>query len=273
MPEPFSPPLDISEIEQLLTGVRVERILGVGGQGVAAKVDTDAYGVAALKIYGPTTVAARVDREIDKLKRLRSDYVVRLFDHGVVDIRGDSCRYALLEFVDGVELTNLVGNLSDSDADIEVRRLLCDIALGIGDLWSLRVVHRDIKPANIMRRSDGRYLILDLGLAKHLDESTVTQVGFTCGTLGYMSPEQAAARRGLTLRSDLFALGIVAHEVATGHHPFHRRQELVGKLGIRRLRDVRPAISNEVSELVARLLQVHPLSRPSRVHDIVSGLT
>lgn len=271
MPSPFTPPLDATELEAALPRMRVVRTLGVGGQGVAVEADVDGIGRAALKVYGTQTVAHRVEREIDKLRRLESGHVVRLYDHGEVSLRGELCRFAVMEFVEGEETSALVGNLDDGSVDGEVRRLLLDIATGIDDLWALRVVHRDIKPANVMRRADGSYVVLDLGLAKHLGEPTLTQLGYTCGTLGYMSPEQAAARRGLTLRSDLFALGILAYEVASGAHPFVRRQELVGRIPVRPLRDVRPAVSIEVSNVVARLLQPTPLARPSR-DEIVAQL-
>jgi serine/threonine protein kinase len=272
MPSPFSPPLDAAELEAALPGVRVLRTLGVGGQGVAVEADVHGIGRAAVKVYGSQTVASRVDREIDKLRRLASGHVVRLYNHGQASLRGELCRFAVMEFVDGQEASSLVGKLDDGEVDGEVRRLLVDIAAGIGDLWALRVVHRDIKPANIMRRSDGTYVVLDLGLAKHLGEPTLTQLGFTCGTLGYMSPEQAAARRGLTLRSDLFALGILAYEVASGLHPYLRRQELVGQIAVRPLHSVRPAVSSAVSEVVGRLLQPNPLARPSRLDDVVALL-
>lgn len=273
MPSPFTPPLSVSELEAAIPGVRVQRVLGEGGQGIALEVDADGIGKSALKVYGPQTVASRVDREIDKLRRLASDFVVRLHSHGQATLRGEDCRFAIMEFVEGEETTLLVGQLDDDHVDDELRRVLMDIGRGIADMWSLRVVHRDIKPANIMRRADGRYVVLDLGLAKHLDEPTLTQMGLTCGTLGYMSPEQAAARRGLTLRSDLFALGLLVYEIATGTHPFLRRQDLIGRIPVRPLRQARPAISDSVSSLVGRLLQESPLARPSRIDDIVAALT
>lgn len=273
MPSPFTPPLDLAELESALPGVRVLRTLGVGGQGVAVEADVDGIGRGALKVYGPQTVASRVDREIEKLRRLKSDHVVRLYNNGQVTLRGELCRFAVMEFVEGDEASALVGSLDDGSVEGEIRRLLVDIAAGIGDLWALRVVHRDIKPANVMRRADGSYVVLDLGLAKHLGEPTLTQLGFTCGTLGYMSPEQAAARKGLTLRSDLFALGILAYEVASGVHPFLRRQDLVGQITVRPLHSVRPAVGSAVSEVVSRLLHPKPLARPSRVDDIAAHLS
>lgn len=273
MTNPFFESLTSEAVEAAIPDIRVLRILGVGGQGIAMEVETTNtdFEVAALKIYSPETVVARVDREIEKLSLLESDFVVRLYSHGTATIQNQQCRFALMEYIEGTELSSLVGKFNISELDYELRQLLTEIGQGICDMWKLRIVHRDIKPANVMRRANGRYVILDLGLAKHLDASTLTQIGYTCGTRGYMSPEQAEGRRGLTLRSDMFALGLIAYEVATGVHPFSHRQELIGRFPIRPIRELRPEISIEVADLIENLLTIETIARPSKINSLATS--
>jgi len=152
----------------------------------------------------------------------------------------------------------------------EIKQALHDISLGIEVLWNERIVHRDIKPGNIIRRDNGDFVIIDLGIAKHLDRTVATRTGFTLGTPGYMSPEQAAGHRILTFRSDLFCLGILIYELISGNHPFGRIQEQIGQRTPPSLKSFVNTIDGSVSDIVDRLLQPFPLDRPrcGEVHDM-----
>jgi serine/threonine-protein kinase len=142
------------------------------------------------------------------------------------------------------------------------------VSRGIEAMWAKKVVHRDIKPGNVMQGKSGGFKIIDLGVAKHLDEKTITAFGTWCGTWGYMSPEQAIGRGGLTFRSDLFALGILAYEVSSGLHPYNRDQQVIMTVQMPPPLSSVAKVSPEVESLVGRLLQPNAMLRPSRCADV-----
>jgi len=143
-----------------------------------------------------------------------------------------------------------------------VIQICCRISQAIDELWNLRIVHRDIKPGNILVGELNTVYLIDLGVAKHLDKETVTTEGYTLGTPGYMSPEQAIGRKGLTLKSDMFSLGIVLYEALTGLHPFNNNQYLIGRINPRRLGDIKK-VRPELIEVIENMLALHPTERPS----------
>jgi serine/threonine-protein kinase len=122
-----------------------------------------------------------------------------------------------------------------------------------------------------MVKADGTAVLLDLGVAKHSELVTVTTWGVAWGTPGYMSPEQARARRGITFKSDLFSLGLVLYQASSGKHPFAFRQELIGAVKPTRLRDV-AQISEHLDRIVHRLLEADPLDRPATCEEVVREL-
>ena len=260
MPPAFTPVLSIDEVRTGFPELHINGYLGQGGQGaVFGCRDIDGT-EAVLKVYGPATETLRVDWEIEKLSALRSPYVVRFIRRGSVQLRGGDLVFCLVERVDGQDLSNLGGTLNDA----QTRKLIRDVAKGIEAMWSARVVHRDLKPPNVLCDAQGNYVIIDLGYAKHLDQDTITRMGYTCGTLGYMSPEQAGARPGLTFRSDLYALGLLAYEMASGSHPFGRNQLQVGTS----VPPSVPGLSQTTQQLITKLLQPNPLDRPRSPREV-----
>lgn len=252
---PFDPALTAAEVAPAFPGMTIGASLVPGGQGALFRIRHNGND-AVLKVYGAGTEVVRVEREIRQLQSINSPFVVRLLSHGSAAIRGANHQFTVTEFVDGADLGG-AAQLSDG----EVRRLLHDVAQGIEVLWSKRLVHRDIKPANVIRRARGGFVIIDLGIAKHLEEDTVTRANCWIGTRGYMSPEQAAARRGLTFRSDLFALGVLAYRAASGVHPFLGKQEFIGRIAPRPVHEI-SKVESGTSNLIHRLLQPDPMKRP-----------
>lgn len=257
----FDPPLTGPEVAQAFAGMTIGAPLVPGGQGALFRTTQDGV-EAVLKIYGAGTEVVRVEREIKQLKQISSPYIVKLLSHGAVRLRGAEHQFTLTEFVGGADLGN-----SAPMSDAEVRRLLHDVAIGIEVLWSKRLVHRDIKPGNVLRRAAGGFVIIDLGIAKHLEEDTVTRANCWIGTRGYMSPEQAATRRGLTFRSDLFALGVLAYRAGTGTHPFLGKQELIGRVAPRPAHEI-SSVTQTTSGLIHKLLQIDPMKRPRCCSEI-----
>jgi serine/threonine protein kinase len=275
MPPAFTPPLSLAEVQAVFAseGIQVDEVLGSGGQGAAFKATDSKTNKVALKIYGPQTTLPRIEGEIAKLQELDSPHVVKLFQSGDCQLRNYPfrCPYITLEFIDGQPCNELVGSIAKEtgqNLDAEISKLLLDVGDGLDVIWSKRIVHRDIKPANIMRCTDGSYTILDFGLAKAPDDDSITATGFVVGTPGYMSPEQARGARRLTIRSDLFALGITAYYIASGEHPFHGFQHFIGSARPKPLCDVCD-VSQRTGSAVDSLLELDRMNRPTSISSLL----
>lgn len=229
-----------------------------GGQGIVYKGTVEGRD-AAIKVYLPGQVHKRISREVDALRRLRCTSIVRLLWDGAISAEGHDLMVVATEFVPGESLSSRIASLPLA-AD-ELGRLAYDVTLAIQALWAQRIVHRDLKPDNVLLRPGGRACVIDLGVARHLGESSLTAVGTTWGTLGYFSPEQSRAVRKLTCKSDLFALGILLVESAEGGHPTQRDQ---ARLLARNLHVSLPAKAHEWkhSDLLRKLLDPNPVRRP-----------
>ena len=223
----FDPALSSDEVFIVLGGSFANvGALGAGGQGTVFTATHVATGEpAALKIYHANQVEERAQREIDAMKRIQGDTLVSLIDSGHVKIRGHDCVYVATKFIEGETLVDIVDG---KNLDVpQVAQCACDILRAIELLWGEHIVHRDINPKNIMITREGRAILIDLGVARHLDLRTLTLLGCTCGTMGYLSPEQARAVKQLSYRSDIFALGITLQECLLGRHPTNRQQQLL----------------------------------------------
>ena len=126
------------------------------------------------------------------------------------------------EYIDGNDLTKYIGKHSKFyNNETECLKILKELVIGLSFVWNQNVVHRDIKPANIIiRNSNQKPVILDLGIAKNLNSDSVTQGGMW-GTPGYSSPEQSFNKRNLFgKKSDMFSLGVVIYELFYSERPF-----------------------------------------------------
>lgn len=228
-----------------------------GGQGAVFKGTYDGT-PCALKVYFPGQVERRVEREVTALRDIDCPTVVKLLWSGEMELEGVPLPVVATEFVEGAPLQRSFDGPANDD---QLGRLAYDVTLAIQAFWSRRIVHRDLKPENILIHADGRACVIDLGVARHLDETSLTAYGFTWGTRGYMSPEQARAVRQLTCKSDLFALGVILVETALGRHPTGRDQMRLLASG---LHDGLPAGARGCSHghLMRSLLEPKPHQRP-----------
>ncbi len=173
--------------------------------------------------------------------------------------------YIVMERVEG---QSLLGMINDLPLPVDqVAALGADIATALDDLHGQHVVHLDVKPSNLMRRPDGRIVLVDFGLSRHdqLPDLMAEEFRLPYGTAPYMAPEQVLGIRNEP-RADLFALGVLMYFFATGTRPFGDPQSLNG-LKRRIWRDpvpprtLRPDIPPWFQELVLRCLEVDPDAR------------
>ena len=201
---------------------QVKRFLGEGGKKRVylardSKLDSD-VAIALIKTDGLDAEGlTRVRREAQAMGRLRDhSHVVTVLDIG--DEAGQP--YIVMEHMDG-------GSLEDVLQQAENRRLAIDHGLRLADqvcqalehAHERGIIHRDLKPGNIWLTQDGTAKLGDFGLAVAVDRSRLTQAGMMVGTTAYMPPEQALGGEA-TPRSDLYSLGCVLYEMATGRPPF-----------------------------------------------------
>ena len=222
---------------------------------------------AAIKIFNPTAEQERVNREIEALRAIDCDYLVKVLDSTIITLQGQAVPVIAYEFLDGGDLRALLPPANNTPPALPILR---DLGLHVGTaieaLWSAqpnrRIVHRDIKPANIVR-AGARFVLADIGLARHLDLPTITMPGLAPGTRGYMSPEQAMGRRNLTIHSDIFSFGVTLYHVACGIHPFNGRQDAIGVMSPIPVASHRADLPPQLCRLVDSMLSVAPHRRPS----------
>jgi serine/threonine protein kinase len=212
-------------IELLRSGLEgrydVERELGRGGMStVFLARDLKHDRRVALKVLRPDLASVvgsdRFLQEIKLTASLNHPHILPLLDSGAID----ELVYYVMPFVTGGSLRARLKHEAPLDLD-DALRLTRQVSSALDYAHRAGVVHRDIKPENILF-SEGLAVVADFGVAKAVstvDRQTLTRSGFPVGTLGYMSPEQAAGRTDVDERTDVFSLACVVHEMLVGDTP------------------------------------------------------
>ena len=265
---PRSTPFDFEEARQRLADrFNVSEIIREGAQGIvckAARMRSQAHSrtqeTVALKFYLDPTQHERVEREIKALEGYYHPNWANLIEHGQIDVHGRSVRYIAWEFVNGEALDQRLQR--GPVLPRTVAYIGRDIARAIEHIWEKRIVHRDVKPKNIMLRTgEIEAVLIDLGVARHLSESTITTAGSTWGTAGYLSPEQCRAERQLTCHSDVFSLGVVLQEALYGQHPTDGDQHALLTRPVR-TSQITPTPPGAMADLVDSMLRPRAAFRP-----------
>ena len=207
---------------------RIDRRLGAGGMGEVYRAEDIRLGrQVALKFLPHALKAdpesrARLLTEARAASMLRSPNIAVTYDIG----ESGGADFIVMEYVEGELLSQRVAN-----GPLPLRETVevgLQVADALEEAHSRGIIHRDIKSANLMRTERGLVKVLDFGLAKFVEDRTldaevtqqqVTMAGMVLGTVSYMAPEQALGRP-VDHRSDLFSLGVVLFELATGRMPF-----------------------------------------------------
>ena len=216
-PEPTEPtPGGRTEISGYVLG----EVLGQGGMATVYFATKKSSGeTGALKLLSPQLgqdpgFVERFKREIRAMATLDHDHLIRVLDYGE-----DNGRYFLVsELMDRGSLRDVLDAAGQVPVALAVK-LTEHLLAGLGHAHRAGTIHRDLKPGNLMLSSRGLLKIGDFGIAKTQTDTTITRTGALFGTPAYMSPEQALGRE-LDPRSDLFSVGIIAHEMIAGHNPY-----------------------------------------------------
>jgi uncharacterized protein (TIGR03067 family) len=256
----------------------VLEVIGKGGFGIVLKgFDNRLRRVVAIKVLSPAFAAngsarKRFIREARAAAAVKNEHVV-----GIYDVQEDAQPpYLVMECIDGISLQDKL----DKQGALGVKQILrigMQIAEGLAVAHQQGLVHRDIKPANILLENGvERVKITDFGLARAVDDASVTQSGTVAGTPMYMSPEQA---EGLPVdhRSDLFSLGSVLYAMCTGHPPFrasgtHAVLKRVIDASPRPIHEINSEIPDWLCDIVAKLHAKKPAERFGSAKEVAQLL-
>ncbi|MGW3125307.1 serine/threonine-protein kinase [Streptomyces sp. NPDC001123] len=257
-------------------------LIGQGGMGqVWTAYDQRLDRRVAVKLLRPDKVAGA---EAEELRRrfLRECRVTAQVDHpGLVTVHDAGSEgeelFLVMQYVDGADLSD---HLAEHDPypwqwAVAVAAQLCAV---LSAVHAVPIVHRDLKPRNVMVKQDGTVTVLDLGVASVMDTDTtrLTHTGSPIGSPAYMAPEQAMGG-AVGPYTDLYALGVLLHELLSGEVPFAgstalgvlHRHLYEPPVPVRR---IRPEVPEQLESLVLRLLAKDPQHRPASAQEVYENL-
>jgi len=270
----------MTEVPQSFDRFEVLRVLGKGGMGtVFLARDPRLDRPVALKVLHPEDVGteerrARFLREARSAASIRHPNVATIYEVG----EADGAPFIVMEYCEGETLAQRLRRRPlETGEFLAVAR---QIAAGVAAAHDGGIVHRDIKAANIILEPTGQVKILDFGLAKALHRDVPiavdSQTGQFFGTLHYLSPEQARGQSA-DERSDLFSLGVVFYQMATGQLPFNAEAPL---MVLEKIRDTEPepfvpldsSFPPTAAKIIGRLLQKDPEKRYQKARELAEDL-
>jgi len=271
-------------IGQNIAHFHIVDMLGQGGMGSVYKArDTELDRIVAIKILTPDKVAnaerkLRFVQEAKAASALNHPNIVTIYDIG----HEAGVDFIVMEFIAGRTLDRVIprGGLRPA----EVLSYGIQIADALACAHAAGIVHRDLKPGNIMITDEGRVKLLDFGLAKLSDVNDAsdaeltrpagprTEEGRILGTVCYMSPEQAEARR-TDARSDIFSFGALLYEMATGHRAFMGRSKISTLAAILQSEpqpaiELRTGLPRDLTRVIERCLRKDPAWRYQSAADL-----
>jgi serine/threonine-protein kinase len=257
---------------------QVVRVVGRGGMGVVLQAFDPALNRhVAIKVLAPqwaSSAAARqrFAREAQATAALCHDHVVAI--HGVDEVQG--LPYLVMEYVQGVSLQQQLDRAGPPDL-AEILRIGKQTAAGLAAAHERGLIHRDVKPSNILLEEEtGRVKLSDFGLARAVDDASLTQSGVIAGTPQYMAPEQARGE-AQDHRADLFSLGSVLYALCTGRPPFRAATTLAVLRSVCEdtpppIRDVNPDIPTWLVEVIDWLHAKDPADRFQSAAEVARRL-
>ena len=262
---------DLGEKVVSVQGYHILSKIGRGGSSVVylAERERDKQQVV-LKILASAgldeVLLQRFVQEFDIISSIDHPNVVKIYDRGFSDRHA----YIAMEYFPNGSLVDVI---REGLSTRQTLSLLAQAAGALREVHGRGIIHRDIKPANLMVRADGSIVLADFGIAKRLDDDLGrTKAGELYGTPYYVSPEQIEGGPA-TAQSDIYSLGVIFHEMLTGHRPFEA--ESVSGLIALHVSAPRPKLPAELAEyqqLLDRMIAVDPRERYRSAQELLDSI-
>jgi len=246
--------------------------IGEGGMGIAYLAVQESLGrKVCLKVIRPERMGsfeaeARFGREVEAVSELRHPGIVTV--HGSGEEQG--VRWFAMELVPGSGLDEILRETASGEKAVDLPGVLNwtrDVALALDCAHGAGVIHRDVKPSNIRITPDGRAMLLDFGVARHVNLSSLTLTGEFRGTPHYASPEQVKAqRREIDARTDVYSLGVTLYEAMTGRVPFEGEttEQVFHQILVKEPlppRRLNPSIPRDLQTVILKAVEKEPARR------------
>lgn len=255
----------------------VERELGRGGMAVVYKAEELELGrTVALKVLPAALahderIAERFKREARMTAALEHPNVMPVYRVG----QADGVPFIAMRYVEGRALDEIIEAHGALPLPV-IQLVLRGAAAALAAAHEHGIIHRDVKGGNIMIDVDGRVLVTDFGIARAVEDASITQTGVVVGTPHFMSPEQCAGK-ALGPQTDQYALGVVAYQMLTGAVPFDA-DSLAGIMQhhfftpVPDVTRVRAGVPRALGAVVERALEKRPERRYATTRDMVAAL-
>ncbi|MHC4952963.1 MAG: serine/threonine-protein kinase [Planctomycetota bacterium] len=210
-------------------------------------------------------------REAEIGQQVNHENVVRTLAVGATERDGSTAHYLVMEYVEGQTLREMGGELGALPESL-CRHIGLQIARGLSAIHNANVIHRDLKPENVLITNDHVVKIMDLGVARLVGEALrLSASGAFFGSVLYAAPEQWDSEAKLDGRVDLYALGVILHELVTGVRPRAESPDAVRN--IRPVAEINPQVSPFFEQVVSSLVANHPSQRMANAELLCEVLT
>ena len=215
-----------------------------------------------------------LDREVKALQKIDHPQVVKFHESGIFTDKGFEYFYIVMDFVEGEKLSTYIGSSSEK----VVVEIIKSTVATLDFVHKQGVLHRDLKPDNIIVTREGVPILLDFGLSKLIDYTSIIQTGEHVGTFHYMSPEQISDSKNIDSRSDYFSMGAILYQLLTGILPFDAPNlpALIFQIQNRYPKspaDINPNISNQLENVILKLLEKQPHARYQSATEIIDAFS